>query len=63
METYLDRTSVPIDGMRFEASLAAMQGILANGAVVNSAAHVADQAVKYADALINRLTVPKEETI
>ncbi len=59
METYIDRTSVPVDGMRFEAALAAMQGILSNGAVTNSAVHVADQAVKYADALLNRLSVPK----
>ncbi len=55
MKTYLDRTSIPVDGMLFEASLAAMQGLIANGGVINSPKHIAEYSVKYAKALIAEL--------
>lgn len=56
MKAYLDRTRVPVDGMLFEASVAAMQGILANRTTCNSPDHVARQAVSCAKALIKELT-------
>lgn len=56
MDHYVDRTSVPVDGMLFEASLAAMQGILANRITCNSPDHIARHSVECAKALIRELT-------
>lgn len=55
MKTYLDRTAVPVDAMLFEASLAAMQGLIANRGQSNSPEHVAVQSVRYARALLKEL--------
>lgn len=53
-----DATFIP--PMRFQASVAAMQGMLASGMYqTNSAKFIAEKSVEYADALINELNKPK----
>ena len=57
MKTYLDKTVVPVDSMLFEASLAAMQGLLSTRSSANSPEYIAMRAVECAKALIKELSV------
>lgn len=51
-----------ISPMRFQASVAAMQGMLASGHyTTNFTDFIAQRSVEYADALINELNKPKDE--
>ena len=55
MKTFKDRTVVPVDSMLFEASLAAMQGLLSTRSASNSPDYIAKLSVNCAKALIREL--------